>query len=192
MSTDVDQLYCDRSKFLREITDRLGPRNPSYELGAIKFHRDCRAPCPYFHSGNVVDVYLSRGARDFQEAARWELAHECVHRVDPRPICPYGRTNVLEEGIATWWQYRIRRPKKGETSFDPAYARAESLVAPHVDRLLPAVRQIRSRQKVTIGDIEFAALEAYCPGMPHKVLNELIKTFDEIYETQCRANLDTL
>ena len=192
MSTDVDELYRDRSNFLREITDRLGPRNPSYELGAIDFHRDCQAPCPYFHSGNVVDVYLSMGARSLQETAHWELAHECVHLVDPRPMNSHGRTNVLEEGIATWWQYQIRRPKKGEPSFDAAYVRAESLVAPYVDLLLPAVQQIRSRQKVTIGDIEFAALEAYCPDIPHKVLNELTMRFDETYETQWRANPDTL
>ncbi len=48
-------------------------------------------------------IRLSRHCLNDRPQALWQLSHECVHLLSPRDK---AETNVLEEGIASWYQRR--------------------------------------------------------------------------------------
>jgi len=60
---------------------------------------------------------------DFKLLAHWQLAHECVHLIDPHK----DPTNFLEEGLATWYQNQKAEGFENSKS----YKRAENLVRPY-------------------------------------------------------------
>jgi hypothetical protein len=110
----------------------LGQRDQDYTLADTVFV----APPPHINllsDSQIVRVCLGDNALqrwqhnpdDQGRLARWQLAHECVHLIDPHFPAP---TNVLEEGLATWFQ---NRQVKCRCFFStPAYSRAEHLVSP--------------------------------------------------------------
>ncbi len=125
-----------RNEFIRELEDLLGKRDPDYEiLDVIRVAEDS-IPCIYFPEGlKIKKIEIRLGSdviekRDY-EWATWQLAHECVHLLDPGEI----PTIVMEEGIACWFQ-----DKKVPRNYVPtrAYTCARVLVEPLVNH--PAQR----------------------------------------------------
>ena len=102
-----------------------------------------------------VIVHLSPQPLDNARVARWQLAHECLHLLDPR-LPP---TNVLEEGLATWYQN-----KAVPVTFAPCepYIEAERLVYPLMDELPAAIRLLR-KAGYRIGGLTAEQLQEVCP-----------------------------
>ena len=88
--------------FVRDLENMFGPSDPNFEFGCIKQDGSPRIHFRNNSSGGVVDIYLAKEAlQSPTEAwARWQLAHECLHLIDPHE----NPTNVLEEGLATYYQ----------------------------------------------------------------------------------------
>lgn len=106
----------------------------------------------------VADIHVS--AHPWKKCVRgqggWQVAHETVHLIDP--VCR-GQANVLEEGIAAWFQDEKRfhgnevKQYIDELACQPlAYARAERLVLQCMPELIDAVKDIRQRN-VRISEI---------------------------------------
>lgn len=140
---DKSTLVRWRQEFLEELEGILGPRDKAFALGDIAGHPPgTDVPEIYLRpDGRTVDIRLGANAMTGMHGgrlAKWQLAHECVHLIDPHFPPP---TNVMEEGIATWFQNR--KVEEQCTKFfmqfgGIAYAAAERLVAPRMnDGYLP-------------------------------------------------------
>ena len=108
--------------------------------------------------------------------ARWQLAHECFHLLDPWFEKVNGRSAIwLEEGLATWFQ-NSRVPEA--ESHEGQYALAEQLVSPLMDTLPNAVRRIRQERGLRINEITPNVLQDYCPEMDEDTARKLCQPFD--------------
>ena len=176
-------------KFISDIERVLGPRNPEFTFGGVEIDKTPDAtPRLWFpNSGIPIDdlenrsrhivIRLTPKALEAREYARWQLAHECVHLLDPWNKKVDGMpTNLLEEGLATWYQ---NFKANCELSSDVrSYEEAESLVKPHIEELQNAVKKIRLEVGLRIGEISTETLAKYCPGVDDNVVERLCDRFD--------------
>ena len=178
--------------FLREVEELLGPRDPSYCFLGIDFHGPNLPPRNWFPdtgippssnepSSKQIIVHLTVNTIGDPERARWQLAHECVHLIDPWNPTIEGRyTSVLEEGLATWYQCKAVSSKYLS---DNNYKDARDLVLKYEPTLLDAVKNIRQKEQnasggsVRIGDISPELLAQYCKDIDSSDADELCKTF---------------
>ena len=157
----LEKLEKEVPGFLRDLEKMFGPRNPNFEFGGIKQGEKGEDPHIRFRrdaSGGVVDIYLTENALEDPDKtwAKWQLAHECLHLIDPHK----NPTNVLEEGLATYHQ-NDKVPRKCVIS--KCYVDAESLVKSFMKTLPDAIKRLRKECSVAIGDITEDVLIQYCP-----------------------------
>ena len=175
------------SRFLADIERRFGPRDLSFTLVGIDFHRTPnKSPHLWYPDSGIppddaqrrsrhVVIRLGPAALGDPARARWQLAHECFHLLDPWSEKVDGRpANWIEEGLAAWYQNsRVPEAEWHEGS----YALAEELVAPLVDDLAHAVRRIRMERRLRISEITPDVLHDYCPNLNSDTARELCKPF---------------
>ena len=175
------------SWFLADIERRFGPRDSSFTLLGIDIDRTpAKRPHLWYPDSGIppddaegrsrhVVVRLSQAALGDPDRARWQLAHECLHLLDPWNARADGRpANWLEEGLAAWYQNsRVPEAKWHEDS----YALAEDLVRPLVDDLAHAVRRIRTERRIRISAIAPGVLREFCPGLSDDMLWKLCEPF---------------
>ena len=177
------------SDFLGDIENRFGARNPRFSFVGVEIDETPEAtPCNWFPSLGIPAEDLQNGSRhiiirltpkalEAREYAKWQLAHECVHLLDPWNKKVEGMpTNLLEEGLATWYQ---NFKANCELSSDVrSYEEAESLVKPDIEELQNAVKKIRLEVGLRIGEISTETLAKYCPGVDDNVVERLCDRFD--------------
>ena len=175
------------SQFLADIEHLLGSRDRSFSVTGIDIDQTPgNAPRLWFPDSGIppgdtqrrsrhIVIRLSQAALTDWNRARWQLAHECVHLLDPWNPKVDGRPTIwLEEGLATWYQ-NTRVP---EAEFhDGSYAVAEDLVGPLIEELTNAVKSIRLEQQFRVGEITPDILRAYCPGLGEDLLQKLCQPF---------------
>ena len=165
--------------FLSDIESRFGPRSTSFTILGIELVETDGNPQIWFPTTTEdhkhVIIHLSKNAIDCEALARWQLAHECVHLLNPRNNTLYGTTNVLEEGIARWYQNHKEGHQFAET--DSGYAEAENLVGPLMKVLPDAIRGIRQKEDIPIGDVKKDVLCKYCPEVTPKTAKRLTQPF---------------
>lgn len=175
------------SRFLADLEHLFGPRDHSFTL--VGFEVDMTpGACPHLwfpdsgispgdaegRSRHVV-IRLSQHALADSARARWQLAHECVHLLDPwNEKVDGGPTNWLEEGLAAWYQNKSV-PEAESHAGD--YAKAEELVGPLMTDLPEAVKRIRQECALRIGEIPPDILRNYCPTMCEIVARKLCQRF---------------
>ena len=175
-------------KFLADIENRFGPRNHEFSFVGVEIDETPKAnPCNWFPSSGISPcdhenrsryavIRLTPKALESRENAKWQLAHECVHLLDPWNKQVDGRpTNVLEEGLATWYQ-NFAAPCSLKSDV-PSYVEAESLVKQHIDELQIAVKQIRLDHGVRIGEIPPDMLAKFCPSIHEAIVGRLCDRF---------------
>ena len=179
--------------FLAELESLFGPRDRSFTLLGIDVCETSNCPPHlWFPSTGVapddvtqrsshIVIHLGPVALTDLTRARWQLAHECFHLLDPWNLRVDGRpTNMLEEGLATWYQ-NSRVPEA--ESHEGLYAAAEDLVRPLLgelpimDELPNAVKLIRRERALRISEITPGILQDYCPGMSEDTSRKLCQPF---------------
>ena len=163
MHLDQATLVSWQHEYLQRLEALFGPRNPRFALGPIlhcsltTFLEADGKPKPDPHTFrlyatlNIIAVRLTDNAyvaRDNGALARWELAHECVHLLDPEPgIDDPSATTALEEGIATAFQHMMVTGIRALETPESPYTKAEALVRPLMEAgvLPPIVRGLRQR-----------------------------------------------
>ena len=175
------------SQFLSKIEMLFGPRDHSFTLVGIDIDKTpVNPPMIWFPDSGIpvgsrerrskhIVVRLNQNALSHPVRARWQLAHECVHLLDPwHPGLDGGPTNVLEEGLATWFQNWC----VPEAEFhEGAYATAEKLVEPLMPELAEAVKRIREDRKIRIGETNADILCDYCPRVETDIARKLCEPF---------------
>ena len=120
-------------------------------------------------------VRLSRNALTDPARARWQLAHECVHLLNPwNKRVDARQTNMLEEGLATWYQ---NNSVPEAECHEGLYAIAEELVRSQMDELPHAIKRIRQERGLRIGEIPPDILRVYCSGMSEATSWKLCQPF---------------
>ena len=159
-------------QFLVEAEYQFGLRNRSFTILGVEF----RAGVPQvWFPGDCSNVVVQLGLPAMQEPNRamFQLAHECVHLLDPAP----GGTNNLEEGLATNFALEIMLSlgvdySTGDPKYDVAYALVRELLAER-----PATaKELRTLYGPwrSITDQQIAAA---CPGINPSLAQQLASLF---------------
>ena len=155
----------------------LGENNKGFSFGTIQKSNDNTPKTyltgTYLTSGEqIVDIHISDFPWDncSPDQGPWQVAHECVHLIDP---VRYGEANMLEEGLATWFQCELeyqedivlkyiehKNPLNDPNNPDiPFYIEARDLVlCIGWEDLAKAVKEIR-KSGTKISEIRFDKLE---------------------------------
>ena len=179
-----------RNNYIEVLEALFGPCDPRFVPGRIKRTTHVTGqpqtdyPFKYQVKGDcVVDIHISPEAYDNQylNQATWQVAHECVHMLDP---CRKGEANILEEGLAVWFQDEesyhpdfvqkfIRRNPCHHTN----YAEAKELVSGCMPELVGAVFEIRSRG-LRLQNFEPRLLSPLLASVRDSVLIRLCEPFE--------------
>lgn len=175
--------------YLPKIEALFGDRRSKFTFGKITRSTASNGvpqtdfPCGYDEeTGSVVDIQLGHSPYDNQSLnqSAWQIAHECVHLLDP---CCKGQANVLEEGLATWFQDEekyhpgfVKTYIRGNCAHPYNYSEAKALVVRCMPNLPGAVREIRSR-RVRLKDFEPSMLKPLLPHVDHFVVDRLCAPF---------------
>ena len=115
------------------------------------------------------------------------IAHECVHLLDPGCL---GGANVLEEGLATWFQDEesyhpncVQEYIRRNSPHTPHYAEAQALVLRCMPHLIEAVRKIRST-RIRISDFEPRLLKPFLPNVDDSVVSRLCAPFASVRDNE--------
>ena len=176
------------SRFIADIEGLFGPRDRSFTLVGIVIDRTPdNPPQLWFPDSGIppgdaegrsrhVVIRLASNALTDLAKARWQLAHECLHLLDPWNERVDGRpANWLEEGLAAWFQ-NSRVPEA--ECHEEQYALAEDLVSPLMDELPYAIKRIRRERGLRISEITPDVLQGYCLGMREDISGKLCQPFD--------------
>lgn len=170
----MENLINWRDECLKELELLLGPRNPWYSLGDVRFY-EAIAPHPFLPDGSrTIEIRLSMNAKGNEDLTRWQLAHECAHLLDPLFS---SIVNVLEEGIATWFQ---EKKIKGKNFLvEDKYIKAKALVLNFIEEnaLLEKVKQLRD-EGLRIHEITAKDLLRVMPDMLPYEAKALTEDFD--------------
>ena len=180
-------------KSLSDLERLFGPRDRSFTLLGIDI---CNTPdylprlwfpssgvAPDAPNGRFRYIVIHLGPAVFSSLARarWQLAHECVHLLDPWNEKIDGRpTNWLEEGLAAWYQNNSVPEAEWH---EGSYAVAEDLVKPLMNTLPDAIKRIRQERQLRIGEISPDILRAYCSGMSKETSWKLCQSFSNQIES---------
>lgn len=168
---DPSALWTVQLQLLDLAENTLGPRDDSIRICRPVFSDDGPHITLNF---NGTFAELSRNAEEYWPAAVYELAHETVHLLNPKP----GVGNWLSEGIAVAFSDCALLSFKLEPySTDmQSYRRALDLVSELPRGSLAAGCTIRD----AYGSLESATqskLEALFPSVESEILSELSKPF---------------
>ena len=175
------------SQLLSDIERLFGPRDHSFTLVGIDIDVTLGAfPRLWYPDSGIasddpdrrsrhVIIRLTSNALTDPARARWQLAHECFHLIDPWNEQVDGRpSSWLEEGLAAW--YQNSRVPDAEWH-EGLYAFAEDLVTPLMNELPNAIKLIRRERGLRISAITPEVLREYCPGFSEETLTKLCQPF---------------
>ena len=184
----VSDLKAHATKYLKILESIFGPRDPRFTFNDVRCSDE--SPCTHFpqgfHFGGDcrVDILITRWPWEHRspDQGPWQVAHECVHLLDPGKL---GSTNVLEEGLATWFQnepsYHDERVQcyiaKNQSPL-PAYANAEALVRSSLPDVLNAVKTLRA-SGIRIRDIKADVLAPLLSSTDTETLERLCACFQD-------------
>ena len=169
------QLKNWRNEFIKEIELLFGDRDPSFKLGEI-----CRAEWgpEAYASNNIINIALHnnimKNGHFEEELTKWQLAHECVHLLDP--VNDMGVANVLEEGLATCFQNNKFGDKLSKNS---EYRKPECIVRKYgINQISYKIRYLRGRG-VSLKNITIQQLLDEPTKISQKDAEILIKNFQK-------------
>ena len=171
---DPSGLWSMQVHLLKLAEDILGPRDTSKLVYQPVFHDDG----PHIRNTPNLDgafAELSRNAEGYWPTALYELAHETVHLLNPRP----GIGNWLEEGIAVAFS-RYSEQRYGlynQCIGMDSYRRALELVSRLPSDPLVAGRLIREACGALNNATENIVMTLF-PGADSGTLTEICKQFE--------------
>ncbi len=146
---DYKNLHEFATQCLFDLERLFGPRDCCHVLSGITLC-DISGPRISDPTEKQISIELPKRQAQCDLLLRWHIAHECAHLLDPH-VAPI---NVLEEGIAVWYQNRNVTDKFREKT--GKYRDAETLVEPNIENLF-SIKSIRITG-TKIGDIDWKAL----------------------------------
>jgi hypothetical protein len=160
-------------QMLHQAEVEYGQRDRSYTLLGVEF-RDGVPQVWFPENRKDVVVQLGLGAMQDPVIALFQLAHEVIHLLDPRP----GAANYLEEGVAADFQQRFIRSVVGHElpSGDPNYDRARALLHQFTTLAPNAVRSLRQTHG-PMRSVTEQQIVAAVPGVTPDLASQLASPF---------------
>lgn len=126
--------------------------------------------------GRNCVLRLSMDAAESADLLDWQLSHEVVHLLGPRPP---AETTVFEEGVASYNQHRTRSAILGiNAAFpDPRYQNAFDLVRPWLNASPPGVSRLRAATGGYLSSFSPDILRWAFPDMPNETALALAARF---------------
>ena len=175
MSIDHDWLIEQCEDLTKKAERLLGRRDPDWKLDQVRRNPKCDSPVLWVYAKDKrVDILLSsRLDEGDKSAVRYELAHECLHMLDP---CTKAESTNLCEGLAAYFQFRVTGQRTTHEKYLPALEAVERLWT----HLQGAVRFRRVCEAKPMHEIGFADLEPWFPDAAEVEddLEFLTKPFD--------------
>lgn len=155
----------------------LGKRDRKYSLATPAFEAD--GPFIRVIEDEWAVAILSKNAAGYWPTAIWELAHECIHLLDPT----IGNTNYFEEGIAVIFQEEMT-PTLANVSqrvlvSSPHYVHAKNLLSRLPGTPFEAAKKMRLRLG-PLRNVTMADLKAVFPSIRDTDAAELATTFGKL------------
>jgi hypothetical protein len=157
---------------------RFGARDPLFTVLDIKFWNNVPQTDPLWKHKRIV-IFLGPEAQKRGIEARFQLAHECIHLLNPVLI---QDVTVLEEGIATNFSleyvhrydrtYGLDLTKEYNKKYDAANRCAAKLLCLCPD----SVKMLRSKG-VPLSSISASQLRDICPELSSELANVLTTQF---------------
>ena len=184
----VRDLKAHVARYISILESIFGQRDPRFVFGTIEMSDDesPRTHFPdYFHFGGGCRVNILITKYPWENCSPdqgpWQVAHECVHLLDPREA---GTINVLEEGLATWFQDESTHHDelvqhyiaKNDKPLPASYLEAQELVRGSVPDILHAVKKLRGSGH-RIGDIKADVMAPLLPKVRKETLERLCSPF---------------
>ena len=171
---DAVSLWTLQCALMSLAEDTLGPRDSSKKIYQPIFADDG----PYIRNTPNLDgafAELSRNAETYWPTAVYELAHETVHLLNPKP----GVGNWLEEGIAVTFSVHAQLCFRLNTQFPntQSYRHALNLVSGLPDSPLVAGRNIRDACG-SLDSVTPSILGTLFPSVDPQLLTQLCEPFD--------------
>ena len=168
---DIKYLEKIRDEYLEELEKMFGERDANFTLNKIYFAEGDPCICyPGGYESKIVDIKLGNDAVGKSDILYWQMAHECFHLLDPHGT---PQTNVLEEGIATWFQTK----KINITPALGSYREASGLVTPFMNGQLQKKICLLRKEGIRIGEITSQQLQSQPHGIPFDTAIQLAKKF---------------
>ncbi|MDE0309512.1 MAG: hypothetical protein OXI60_06730 [Acidiferrobacterales bacterium] len=174
------------TKYSETLDLIFGPRDQRFKFNSICYAVDGPytffPECFHLNGDCRIDICISKNSWENcrKDLGPWQIAHECVHLLDPGK---FGTVNVLEEGLATWFQNEpcyhdehIRKFIAKNNELSPAYANAEQLVRSCLPDILKAVKSLRT-SGVRIREIKVEMLEPHLKNTKFETLEYLCAQF---------------
>ena len=189
----IRKLELDVREYLPTLEQLLGPRDKRFEFRTIRKSDDDRPRINFvdkYHTngGCEVDILITDDPwyNKYPDQGTWQVAHECVHFLDPVDFCNEGSC-YLEEGLAAWFQDEpkfhddvvkkyIARMKEGSRLAIYLDAKKRAISC-GIDDLTTAVKEIR-RSGERIRDITLDDLAKYL-DVDEQILGKLFETWPE-------------
>lgn len=161
---------------LAEAEARFGARDTAYTILGVEFTDLSYPQIWYPNARQHIIIQLTTECLRNPLAAYFQLAHECIHLLDPTGGAP--QVNVLEEGLAmSFQQSYIRAVFKEEMvtgwhSYAAAAAKVDELLAldPNI------IRTLRESGK-KLPDLSAEDISAACPTAAPELTAVLIAPF---------------
>ena len=159
-------------QILQKVESDLGTRDKSYTLLGVEFREG--VPQIWFPgNSHYVIIQLGREAMQQPILALYQLAHECVHLLDPHP----GGTNVLEEGAATRFAHNyITQLGYPIGTGDKRYDNARHLVEKLLSKRPDALKELR-KVHGPLRNIKADHISSISPGLADQIIENLTKEF---------------
>ena len=138
MTSDQGWLMTQCEELIPKVERLLGRRDPNWALGSIRRNPDGDYPRLHVYpkQGYADTLLSSRLDEGSRTAVRYELAHECLHMLDP---CATRDSTNLYEGLAAYFQSKVTGQRTNHENYLPALKAVER----QWPRLQAAVRHCR-------------------------------------------------
>jgi hypothetical protein len=151
---------------------QFGPRDKSFTVLGVEFREG--VPQSWFpgNCGHVV-IQLGREAMQDTNRALFQLAHECVHLLDPHA----GGTNKLEEGVAARFALNYMKSigvvyRNGDQRYDDPCALVDTVLGISAD----AIKSLRQSDG-PLRNIRVEQIRQAFPNLNQQVATELAAPF---------------
>lgn len=161
---------------LAEAEARFGERDTTYTILGIEFNDLGYPQIWYPNARQHIIIQLASECLQHPLTAYFQLAHECIHLLDPTGGVP--KANVLEEGLAMSFQRSYMKTvfqadmEASLSNYADARVKVDELLAldPNVIRILRA-----SGKKLPF--LTAADIVAACPGASAEMAESLVAPF---------------
>jgi len=187
----IERIFTDKSlpeeerrmkcflQILQEAEKNFGNRDFSWIVQAIKHCPDPtgrKIPCLYYPkpSENFIEIYLSEGSKSNFKCFVFELAHEVVHCLFPTGGIKH---NLLEEGLAVYFQIQYSQCDENyinkEPNYKEAYDLVKSLLSLYGENAIVKIRE----KEPTISKVNVTLLKEVFPTISKELAEKLTEDF---------------